>query len=457
VFPSYWTITDLLTEDNFEAYFDDIIIEYINHHEPSVTFWKPSPEYMISEELLTDFVTDIRKKPVLKNIFLLAGYKDQNSVKNIVDTISDGQHRSRLQSKLQDVLNKHIKQVWKHNINVVIEITETGLLTISIKDTGEENKHDRLPIDGRSEGARHFLSLILSLSIESGYEQRKNQLILIDEPEAHLHPSGIRDLSKELLRIGENNYLFVSTHSPFLVDKKNKERHIILKKNSSATTEKIHIDTHSNTIDDEVLREAFGLEVYKDLLNPHSMLVEGASDKKILQKALTLTSEKHFGITNGHGSNIDTLASKLNDQDISVLVVVDDDKDGKSYKQKIIQIGGSYTTDNVFTIRDLVGEIVEGGTIEDTLEKTFVESVFKKLYCDHYKADTCDIDLKNISPVVDQMKAYLNKNKKSDVSKFVEEVKNKLGDEFKPANISFGKKYPLLDSLTKKIIEKLFR
>lgn len=444
-----------LTDENFKSYFGGKVEIAIHKYEPSVTFWKPSAEYLISTEDLNAFSEDIAAKPALKNIFLLAGYDKSDAIKNVIATISNGQQRSRLQSKLQHELDKYIKEVWHHEIDVVIDITETGQFTLSIKDTGEENKHDRLPIDGRSEGARHFLSLILSLSIESKHEQRKNQLILIDEPEAHLHPSGIRDLSKELLRIGTNNYLFVSTHSPFLVDKKKKERHIIVKKNSSALTEKVHIEGHTSIIDDEVLREAFGLEVYKDLLNPHSILVEGASDKVLLQKTLALKGKSQFGITNGHGSNVDVLASKLNDVDISILVVVDDDTSGKMYKTKIVRIGGSYSVDNVFTIRDLVGSIVADGTIEDTLGKNYVEARFKEIYCSRYAETVCDIDLDEAIPFVAQMRAHLQRNSKSDIDGLIEEVKNKLAEDFSPAKGSFGANFPLLEMLTDEVIKKL--
>ncbi len=421
---------ELLDDAKFKELFSEKIKKIIKKYPINVTFWKPSEEYLISTEDLNKFAENINSKPALKNIFLLANYKTSEDIKNIVKTISNGQQRSRLQSVLQDKLDKYVKDIWDHDIDIVVDITETGKFTLSIKDQGQENQHDRLAITGRSEGARHFLSLILSLSIESE-EQRKNQLILIDEPEAHLHPSGIRDLRKELLRIGHNNYLFVSTHSPFLVDRKNKERNIIIKKNPSALTEKIHIESHSNIIDDEVLREAFGLEVYKDLLNPHRILVEGFSDKQILQKILLIKGKDNFGITNGHGSNIDTLASKLNDVDISILVVVDDDKDGKIYQSKIIKIGNFYSSENVLTIRDLVGSLVNGSTIEDMLGKNYVESMFKESYKEEYKGE-CDITLEENKPFVNQMKTYLNKNnKEEDMERFIEVVKNKLANDLK--------------------------
>ena len=53
-------------------------------------------------------------------------------------------------------------------------------------------------MNSRSDGFKQFISFILSLSIETKKYDNNNRLILIDEPERHLHPSGIRDLGKDL-------------------------------------------------------------------------------------------------------------------------------------------------------------------------------------------------------------------------------------------------------------------
>ncbi|MFD0914675.1 ATP-dependent nuclease [Methylophilus luteus] len=444
-----------LSEETFIELFKGRIATIIRRYEPSVTFWEPSDDFLISTEDLVSFSDKPYSKPALKNIFLLAGYEAKDSIKEVVARISNGQQRSKLQSKLQESLNDYIKNVWNHNIEIVIDITETGQFTLSIRDTGEKNKHDRFPINGRSQGARHFLSLILSLSIESKHDKLTNQLILIDEPEVHLHPSGIRDLRDELLKIGEKNFLFVSTHSPFLVDKTHKERNIIIKKNSDAKTEKKLIQNYADSLDDEVLYEAFGLDVYKDLLNPHSILVEGASDKVIIQKALAVKIKPVYGITNGHGSNIVTLAAKLNDTVKSVLVVLDDDKDGRAHKNRIIKLGSSYTEKNVVTLKELVGSIPEGCTIEDSLGKTYVETAFHKFYNECNKGAPCDLVLADTEPFIKQVKAYLYIKGIKDNENLVESFKGRLANSFKPARSSFEKNFPLLDKLVAEIAKKL--
>lgn len=444
----------LLTKEVFMSAFQDDIESYIFNNEPSVSFWEPSPEYLLSDVNLNIYKKDINSNKPLKNIFKLSGYNDEETIVDSINKITNSRSRSRLSSKLKESLNSYISNIWKNNIDLLIEISETGTFSLLIKDKGKENEHDRFTISDRSQGAKQFLSLILSLSIETSNKERKNELILIDEPEVHLHPSSIRDLSKELLKIGENNYVIYATHSPFMIDKKHKERNFIVKKNYKAITEIKRISEDDNIIDDEVLNEAFGINVYRDLLNPHSILVEGASDKTILKKALSLLGYNNIGITNGHGTNIDSLASKMNHEDISLLVITDDDNDGRKYKSNILSIGGVYNTNNVFTIRDLEGTIIDQGTIEDTLGVEYVELQFKNYYKNAFNEELVDITLSKERPLINQIQIILKEKKKySDWN--MDSFKKYLSEEFNPTKTSFKTKFKTLNGLAEMIIKKL--
>ena len=444
----------LLTQDKFKSYFGTIISDAIKKVEPEVSVWKPSQEYMLTNVNLNSFAKNINSNKPLRNIFYLSGYTDQKSIIDTINKVNIPKNRSILTSKLNSSINNYINRVWNNKINILIEITETGSLSFLIKDQGADNEHNRFDITERSQGAQQFLYLILSLSLESESHERKNELILIDEPEVHLHPSGIRDLGKELLKVGNENYVFMATHSPFIIDKSHKERHYIVKKNKKAITEIKRIKESDNIIDDEVLNEAFGINVYQDLLNPHSILVEGSSDKVILQKVLVLLGRKDIGITNGHGANIDTLASKMNFDNISVLVIVDDDKDGQRYKEKILKIEGVYNDKNVFTIRDIEGTIVNEGTIEDTLGKEYVKSQFQAYYKGKYGVEPSDFELDDAQPVLSQIIVFLKKKKQYsewDLDAF----KKQVSDNYNPTKSSLEKKSKQLKSLAEKIIEKL--
>lgn len=444
----------LLDEKRFLELFHDVISHNLEKNEPLVSMWKPSEEYLLCDAKLNEFKEKPYSNRPLFNIFKLSGYKDKAAITEVVGKIKDARNRSRLESKLNESINEYISKVWNNSIDVIIEITETGAFSLLIKDKGEENKHDRFSIADRSQGAKHFLSIILSLSIETANQDRKNELILIDEPEVHLHPSGIRDLSKELLKIGKENYVFISTHSPFMIDKMHRERHFVVKKDKRAITGITRINDYDNLIDDEVLKDAFGINVYRELLNPYSILVEGSTDKIILKKAFNILGFHNIGITNGHGSNIDTLASKMNYDDISVMVIVDDDEEGKKYKKNIAKIGGNYSEDTVFTIRDIEGEIISGGTIEDTLGVKFVESQFLRFYKTSFDEELTGVSLTEDKPVIMQITTILKKKKKYN-NWNMDSLKKQLSEEFNPPKTTFSKNYRLLASLAKKIVEKL--
>ena len=447
---------ELLDKINFYTYFGSEIANIINNYEPKVSYWKPSDEYLISSSIdLKAFKTNINSNIPLKNIFVLSNYDTQEKISAKIDEILlNDKKRSKLQSELTDNTTEYIKNIWKHSISFLIEISETGNLTIFVKDDGKNNKHERYSMSDRSEGFKQFISLILSLSIETKKYNQSKRLIIIDEPENHLHPSGIRDLSKELISIGENNYLFVSTHSPYMIDYKHKERHIIIKKDAYANTIKKEIRAEIDLRDDEVLNQAFGMNVYRDLLNQKRLLVEGASDNIILSKAFYSKNE-YYGITNGKGSNIIHIASLFNDNELAILVLVDDDEDGKRYKDDILKIKGVFTNNNVFTLRDLVEDIVENGTIEDCLGKGFIQSKFSIEFKNKFEKDS-DLELKEDEPFMSQIKGYLQKDgiEKNIVDEFLNNLKIVISETIDIKG-NWNTKFPLLEKLVNKIKEKI--
>ena len=120
------------------------------------------------------------------------------------------------------------------------------------------------------------------------------------------------------------------------------------------------------------------------------------------------------------------------------------------------RLGSSYTAENVLTIRDVVGSVVDGGTIEDMLGKNYVESRFKTLYKEYFAVPDCDIEFNESEASVEQIKVYLLTNGRTDdIDKFLEALKDKLASDFNPAKDSFATNFPLLDSLGTEIIAKM--
>ena len=448
-----------LDQGKLEEILIDLLKKTIKEHEIKVSFWKPEKEYLITEPInLQTFKENPLTNIPLKNIFVLSKHKTNEEIKTKIEEIIDNHSLRRgLQSTLSKNATKYFGNVWKHEIEIDIEISETLLCNVHIKDKGKVNENKFFNMNSRSQGFHQFASLILSLSIQNHSLDMKNRLILIDEPENHLHPSGIRDMMEEFLKIGENNYVFLATHSCFMIDKKTKQRNFIIKKDNAENTIYQQISEESEVLDDEVLREAFGINIYKDFLSPYKLLVEGLSDKKIIEKTLAkLKVKETILITNGYGDNIVSVASRLNYEDISPLVVLDDDKSGRDNKDKIVKIGGNFTYKNVLTLKELESSIVTEGTIEDLLGKAFVESKFKEQYHLEFEKEPRIFSLDETKPFLNQIKIYLQKNENgADLEKFLVNMKTKIAEDFSPTVAGLAGDLSLLKSAVEKIVEQL--
>ncbi|MEG1009549.1 MAG: AAA family ATPase [Clostridia bacterium] len=87
-----------------------------------------------------------------------------------------------------------------------------------------------------SDGYKQFLSILFSV----GLLNLNEKIILIDEPEIHLHPSSIVSLRDKLLDIGtinKNSHIFISTHSVNMIDKSNLDLYYILDTKSTKSCE----------------------------------------------------------------------------------------------------------------------------------------------------------------------------------------------------------------------------
>ena len=416
-----------LTSEKFKDIIKSALRNFVNTINIPVDHWAYQEKYLIKGKIdLKTFADNPNINVPLKNMFYLAGCKDQSEIKSKINEIDNSDNkRKRLMKKISSETTRYLNDKWKeHEIEIDVEIESSTLeLSVAVKDKCDTDSY--YDMADRSQGFKQFVSLLLSLSISSTSGDIKNHLILIDEPEIHLHPSGVRWMLKELIEIGKHNYLFISTHSNFMLDKNTRERHYLLTKNKAGLTEAHHITSNEDINDDEILQSAFGINVITDFLTPHTLLVEGATDKKLLQKALKqVKGDNDILITNGAGANIAAVSSYLLLNNATPMVIVDDDKDGKEYKKKIVKIGDDFKS-KTFTIRDLNGSITADGTIEDTLPREFVESKAKEVLNIHNLNDA--ITLNDTEPFCHQIVKHYNNITSGDIATSKKDKKSKLG------------------------------
>jgi predicted ATP-dependent endonuclease of OLD family len=436
-----------------------ILIDSINI--PTST-WKPKDEFLINEKTtLSEFAVDPDKYPILRNMFYLVGNKDNEQIKTKISELSNdvnGKIRTKLQTQLSQKTTQYLNNKWpEQKIIIEVQIESDLNLYVHVKDTCDND--NSFNMEDRSQGFKQFISLLLSMSLDYNAGHIKQQFILIDEPEIHLHPSGIRYLSKELLDIGKQNYLFVATHSNFMLDTATKDRHYLVDKDSHNLTQVKQIKDEESLLDDEVLKTAFGINVFRDFLSPSKILVEGLTDKMLLYKGITqINPNTNIIISNGKGDNLIAIASLMDFHDVNPIIIVDDDDEGQEIKKSVIDISNSYTNRNVYTIRDICGDLIKNGTIEDTLPIDFVQS---KLDTVLNESKLSEIRLLDNSPICSQIKVSLQKQidekttskseKKRLIDKVLYETKKQISGY--DAKCITEEKSPLLYQLCNKIIE----
>lgn len=99
------------------------------------------------------------------------------------------------------------------SISDIVKSTDSGVLI------GNKQNSD-MPLSTQGTGIQRMsLIYIIQNLIEQGLlGTNEHKMLLIDEPEAFLHPEAVRALSRSLYSIGDRMPLIISTHSPILID-----------------------------------------------------------------------------------------------------------------------------------------------------------------------------------------------------------------------------------------------
>ena len=402
----------LLTKSKLENYISSSLKSIFNENMPNIQIWKAKPEYLINDSIdLLKFKEDTNISIPLKNIFYIYGKTTDEDIKTTIEKSLENQARcDELQEKMSHAVSKYINQIWKeHKIKIRISIN-ANICKVHVED--KDKKFAYYTMKQRSDGFKQFLSLILSLSVQNETNKLKNNIILIDEPEVHLHPSGIRYLRDEILKIAKNNIIILSTHSHYMVDTETPERHWIVQKEKSET--KItQVSEDSSFTDDKVISTAFGLNLFKELLPKNIIIVEGGDDKNIISHLLTnLNNSIKFSIkAAGGASKAPGFARLLSDENIHALILLDSDKEGKDNKKSILDNQKEfYSNSNVFILTDILKTLPKDSTIEDILPINFVKSFFEKEL-------NQPINLENDKSIISQLKrqfSLLNDKQKLD-------------------------------------------
>ncbi|KKS12536.1 MAG: hypothetical protein UU67_C0051G0010, partial [Candidatus Daviesbacteria bacterium GW2011_GWB1_41_5] len=280
-----------------DGHLEDIDTDYINNliglevnklippSLPKVIFWKYDEQNLLPPTINIDaFVANPESVVPLKNMFTLAGITDIATEISQARQVVGNKLRNLLR-RVADHTTRHFRSVWKEykEISFALEPNATNIDANIV-----EKNHWKM--SQRSDGVKRFFTFLLLISANVKANLLNGALLLIDEPDMGLHPSGSRYLRDELIETAKKNYVVFSTHSIFMIDKENVPRHIIVKKEKEKTT--IKSADKSNIVDEEVLYNALNFSVF-DILQKDNLIFEGWRDKQLFQTAIKKIPTTH--------------------------------------------------------------------------------------------------------------------------------------------------------------------
>lgn len=371
--PGYKLITKTSVEQIIESKFTSLF----NTNMPTSIYWEASSKYLINEPIdLNLFKDDLSISTPLKNIFHIAGIIDKDIPKRINLVVSDNEERYELSEILSEEITNYINNIWpEHKINIKVQIEHDLMCIVNVED--KDYCRPKYTMEQRSDGFKQFISILLNLSAENNTSTLKNKLILLDEPEVHLHPSGIKYLRDELLKISENNTLIMATHSTYMIDKINLDRHFSVTKEKSLTY--ISKIEENNPYEEEVIYESLGTSIF-EFISPTMLIFEGKTDKDMFDafsyKYRTDLNIKNISAISANSvDNIPKYVKFFSGELVKGFVVVDSDKAGRIVLKNVKKDNSSFDKTNTFEIKDLVSCDKQDMTLEDLFPKNILEKV----------------------------------------------------------------------------------
>ncbi len=422
-----------ITVDQLTSLYRTEVTTFVKDNLPEVIYWKYEDKYLLPSKIKkTEFIANPNICVPLKNMFELAELDD---IKTLFDDASKRTRGVRnMLDKVAKSATKHFKETWKEYQNIEFELLENGdYIEPSIK---ELNAYE---MEQRSDGFKRFVTFLLMVSISVKTKKLTNALIIVDEPEISLHPSGAKFLRDELLNVAKNNFVVYSTHSPFMIDKNDISRHYRVIKKDEKT--QVLETTQSDYTEEEVLLNALGTSLFEGLKHKN-LVFEGWTDKHLFHVATSRIPSKYkelkeiltnIGTAHSKGvKDIRNIAPLLELANKECFVVSDSDKPAKDNQKRFNEdkcYGKWLCYDEIYLARTII-------TSEDFIKNDIIVKVLKDIAKEFNIAEINSTLLENcpcgkIAIIV----KWLNDSKVQDVASIIRKIKETIFTNLKYTHI----------------------
>lgn len=270
----------------------------------------------------------------------------KNNIASELETLNNNQEYldslKKIRSLQEDFLNKisdnikiELKEFLPKVKNVKIDIEDDYRIASSISDINVYVDDGVLTnIENKGDGVKSLAVLAMLKNRQS--IEGSSSIVAIDEPEAHLHPGAINELSKTLKDLSENNQVIISTHNHLFTNYLNLNNNIIVDNGKAKPAKSI-----------AEIRSILGVRASDNLLNARFVvLVEGKTDENILnyvfqkcstiiKKSLQERTTMIFSIDGA--SKLEYNASKFKKDMCVCLCLMDNDDEGRNSSAKVIE------------------------------------------------------------------------------------------------------------------------
>jgi predicted ATP-dependent endonuclease of OLD family len=409
----------------------------IKENLPEVIYWTYSDVNLLPPHIdIAQFAAIPTSCMPLKYMFELAKIADINKAIEDAKLASANALRNLL-NRVAEATTKHFHNVWKEYKTITFHLILDGNnINASVKD--EFNHYE---FSMRSDGFKRFATFLLLISTRVKTNQLQNALLLIDEPEMSLHPSGARYLKDELIKISKNNFVVYSTHSIFMIDRDNINRNLIVKKGDEKTSV-IEVD-ESNIIDEEVIYNALGYSIFESL-KKKNIVFEGWRDKRLCEVAIQKlppnykhlkNTFKEIGLCHAKGvKDISHITPLLELANRECLILSDDDKVSEEKQKEYIKNKGC----GIWKRYSEVLPDIEAITGEDFIKTEAFHKPIDTIRKNYPSLEAIsDFDLSNKNGKIYALQNWLRKGQidNNEQKIIIDSIKENIFENLKPSHI----------------------
>jgi putative ATP-dependent endonuclease of the OLD family len=286
----------------------------------------------INERLLLQYIPAIRTSELAINIVEnllereLSKLEDNPAFQQLIDEIVKLQQPiiNRITRNLKKSISDFIPDV--KGIKIKNSENVGSLISASCNVFIDDGTETDLQLKGDGVISLTAISLLQYFSKQGSLN--KGLILLLEEPECHLHPKAIHSLKTALHEISKSNQVILTTHSPIIIDRINVQHNIIVAKGEA---------NPAKSIND--IRRSLGITMSDNLSSAFLVvLVEGEEDIIVLKAWLESISLKiQIAIENsilifdhlGGASNIGYKASLYKNNLCNIIAFLDDDESGR--------------------------------------------------------------------------------------------------------------------------------